>query len=356
MKILYIINSLGTGGAEKLVSDMIPLIKQKGIDIELLLLQKAKSLFIHKLEESGIKIYYSPNSIYSPKNIFFIKRFVKNYDLIHVHLFPAQYWAAFTFSKIPMVVTEHCTTNKRRKRKLYKWIERLTYGQYKKIISISDKANDAIQSWLGFHENKFIVIENGINLEAFYQAQSKKIENIPDNIKKIIMVGRFNATKDHPTAIKAMKLLGNNIHLLLVGDGILKVDCEKLANDLNVENRVHFMGLRNDIPELLKSCDINLISSHSEGLSISSLESLASGKPLVTSNVNGLKEINKDVGLMFEDNNSQELADCINQLLGDSLFYQKIAKRCLDKAKNYDIKKTVNQHILVYQQILKNTK
>jgi glycosyltransferase involved in cell wall biosynthesis len=205
---------------------------------------------------------------------------------------------------------------------------------------------------LGFPNERFTVIENGINLETFYNAQPKAIENIPNDVKKIIMVGRFNATKDHPTAIKAMTHLSDNIHLLLVGEGNLKADCMALAKTLNVDHKVHFLGLRSDVAELLKSCDINLISSHSEGLSISSLECLASGKPLVTSNVNGLREINQNAGLLFEDNNDKELADCINQLLNDADFYKMVSERCLTRVKDFDIQKTVDQHITVYHQVL----
>ncbi|MBP6557735.1 MAG: glycosyltransferase [Flavobacterium sp.] len=352
MKLLYIINSLGTGGAEKLIADMLPIVKAKGIEVELLLLRKVESIFMKPLEEAGIKVHYSPNSLYSLKNIFFISRFCKRFDLVHVHLFPSQYWAALAFSKVPMIVTEHCTTNKRREKGIYRPIEKLTYGQYKKIISISQKAEDSLKQWLGFPNERFMVIENGINLETFYNAKPKAIENIPADVKKIIMVGRFNATKDHPTAIKAMTHLSDNIHLLLVGEGNLKTDCMALAKTLNVDHKVHFLGLRSDVAELLKSCDINLISSHSEGLSISSLECLASGKPLVTSNVNGLREINQNAGLLFEDNNHQELADRINELLSDTAFYEMVVQRCLNRVKDFDIQKTVDKHLELYNQVL----
>ncbi|NUY80877.1 glycosyltransferase [Flavobacterium sp. MAH-1] len=352
MRLLYIINSLGTGGAEKLIADMLPLVKEQGFDVELLLLRKVDSLFIKPIEDAGIKIHYSPFGLYSFKNIGFIKKLSKDFDLVHVHLFPAQYLASVVFGKTPMIVTEHCTTNKRRSKAYYRPIEKFSYGRYKKIVSISSKADDSLKKWLGFPKDKFAVIENGINLETFYNAKPKAIPEVPADAKKIIMVGRFNATKDHPTAIKAMTLLPNDIHLLLVGEGNLKQDCIALAQTLKVDHKVHFLGLRSDVAELLKSCDINLISSHSEGLSISSLECLASGKPLITSNVNGLREINQNAGLMFEDNNHEQLADCVTQLLGDKTFYDQVVERCLERVKQYDIRKTVAEHIAVYNQIL----
>lgn len=352
MRVLYVLNSLGTGGAEKLVADMLPLLKDKGIEVELLLLRKVDSIFIKPLESAKIKVHYSPFGLYSLKNIGFIRKMSKDFDLVHVHLFPAQYLASVAFSKTPMIVTEHCTTNKRRSKPFYRPIEKFSYGKYKKIISISQKADDAIKKWLGFPKAKFDVIENGINLETFYSAKPKPIPEVPAGVSKIIMVGRFNATKDHPTAIRAMALLPEDVHLLLVGEGNLKQDCIALAMDLKVDQKVHFLGLRSDVAELLKSCDINLISSHSEGLSISSLECLASGRPLVTSNVNGLREINQDAGLMFEDNNSEQLAECVSKLLSDKPFYDEVVRRCLERVRQYDIVKTVDRHISVYNQVL----
>lgn len=352
MKLLYIVNSLGTGGAEKLITDMLPLLKEKGIEVELLLLRKVESIFLGPLESANIKIHYSPYSLYSFKNIFFINNISKQFDLVHVHLFPSQYWSALSFSKTPMLITEHCTTNKRREKIIYKPIELLTYSKYKKIISISKKAENSLKKWLGFSDEKFVVIENGINLDTFFNAKPKKIKEIPENVKKVIMVGRFNPTKDQQTAIKAMTLLKDDVHLILVGEGNLKSNCEKLAEDLKVKHKVHFLGLRNDVAQLLKSCDVNLISSHSEGLSISSLECLASGRPLVTSDVNGLREINKGAGLLFEDNNYEELASCINRLLEDKDFYDDTVFNCLNRVKEYDIKKTIDKHIQVYNHIL----
>lgn len=353
MKILTIINSLGTGGAEKLVADMLPYFKEQGHSVDLLLLVKdTNSLFSAQIEEVGINIIYSPHPIYSFKNILFIRRILKQYDIAHVHLFPAQYWSALSFSSTPTIVTEHCTTNKRRKNKLFWPIERLTYGRYDRIVTISDKALISLKKWLRIHSDRYEIIYNGIKLDKFANAVPAILDEFSPNSKKIVMVGRFNPTKDQPTAIKAMALLPDHYHLLLIGDGKLRVECENLANQLGVSGKVHFMGKRANIPELLKACDLNLISSHSEGLSISSLEALSSGRPLITSDVNGLREINSGVGLLFEDSNHKELAEKIELILTDKNLYEDIVAKSLKKVSNYDIKHTVTKHLKLYQDVL----
>ncbi|MDG1572730.1 glycosyltransferase [Robiginitalea sp. M366] len=351
MRLLLIINSLGAGGAEKLVADMASIIRNKGIHVELLVLSKNQDMFLQKLLDDNISITYSPYPIYSPLNIFFIRKMIKAFDIVHAHLFPSQYWLSLSFSSKPTVVTEHCTYNKRRSNLLFWPIEQLTYMRYRKVITISEKAKETLSSWLKLRNSKYVVIENGIDLARFRDAKPKQIEGITDKTVKVIMVGRFNPTKDQPTAIKSLLHLPDHIHLLLVGDGHLRESCEKLAIELGLNKRVHFLGLRKDIPELLKSSDICLISSHSEGLSISSLECLASGKPLITSNVNGLKEINRDVGLLFEDENEQELASQILRLINDPELYKEVANRCAEKSLQYDITRTVNKHLEIYHDI-----
>jgi hypothetical protein len=95
MKVLQIINSLGTGGAEKLLLDTIPRYVAQGIEMDILLLDSKKTPFFQQLEAlKCCNIYHAAkdNSVYSPRHIRAIIPFLKKYDLAHVHLFPAQYW------------------------------------------------------------------------------------------------------------------------------------------------------------------------------------------------------------------------------------------------------------------------
>jgi hypothetical protein len=118
MKIVHIINSLASGGAEKLLLDTLPIYREKGIEVDLLVLNGASSPFMQVLKETGCSIYsLGLKSVYNPIQIFKLIPFLKKYDIAQVHLFPSQYWVVLakilSFSKIKLILTEHNSTNPR---------------------------------------------------------------------------------------------------------------------------------------------------------------------------------------------------------------------------------------------------
>lgn len=358
MKVLQIINSLSAGGAEKLLVDAVKMYYKKGIDVDVLLLYGKKTPFYDSLsKEKNIKIFsLSENSnVYNPLYIFKLRKYLKQYDLIHVHLFPALYWVAIakmiSLKKYKIVFTEHNTTNRRRNSKLFKFLDKIVYKQVNKIITISDSVDVSLKKHLGSQFKNIYKIYNGINLEEIKNATgySKKELNLPDSAKLIIQVSSFTPQKDQSTVINTLTHLNDNIHLLLVGDGPLKNEKIKLAKELGIDKRVHFLGIRNDVPKLLKSSDIVVLSSFFEGLSLSSVEGMISGKPFIASDVPGLTEVVKDAGLLFKCGDTSELSTIINNLLDNKIYSEKIANACTRRAMNFDINKMTDEYIEIYK-------
>jgi glycosyltransferase involved in cell wall biosynthesis len=102
----------------------------------------------------------------------------------------------------------------------------------------------------------------------------------------------------------------------------------------------------------LKTADVVVLSSHYEGLSLASIEGMASGKPFVASNVPGLREIVRDFGLLFEDKSSRQLADLIMTIKSDSQLYSDVSKKCIDQSGKYNIAEMVEKYIQVYRQLV----
>lgn len=368
MKILHIINNLGSGGAEKLIEDLLPLMNNKeGINVDLLLLTDKNNVFDKKLNKNGIQIKIVPTKkIYNPLNIYYIRKYIKKgqYDVVHVHLFPSFYWVSFASklifkNKPKFVFTEHNTHNKRRETGYLRIIEKFVYSSYDKIISISQQTQINLIKWLKSKNNgRFLVIENGIDLKKFKEAKPYLKHEINSKFDEdtilICMVGRFFEQKDQPTLIKAMKHTPANVHLLLVGEGPLKVKNEELVKQVNLEERVHFLGFRDDVPRILKTVDIVVLSSKWEGFGLAAVEGMAAGKPVVASDVPGLREIVTGFGLIFEVGNSEELANKINKLINDPIKYNEIAKKCKLRANSYSIEKMVDEYIEQYKILLDN--
>ena len=138
---------------------------------------------------------------------------------------------------------------------------------------------------------------------------------------------------------------------MLVGDGEQRRECEQLVNTLKLNDRVIFLGQRMDVAEILKSCKIIVLSSLYEGLSLSSIEGMASGKPFLASNVPGLVEIVNGAGILFECGNEKDLASKIEQLLLNNDYYNQISLSGQQRASQFDISIMVQSHINLYQSV-----
>jgi len=357
MRVLQVINSLNIGGAEKLLVDAIPLFKKRGIEMELMLLNGEGTPFFNKLKEQKVIIHTLSNGdtkkIYNPVLIFYIIPYLKKYDIIHVHLFPSLYWVALakllSFSKVNLLFTEHNTQNRRRKKKYWYYIDRFIYKKYKVVVSITKEVNDSLKSYLSLNTDKFRIINNGIDLSRFIDLPSQKTQ---DGSKIIVMqISSFREQKDQATLIRAMQYVPDNVVLYLVGDGEKRILCENLANELNLSDRVFFFGIRMDIPELLNSADIVVLSSHWEGFGLAIVEGMAAQKPVIASNVPGLKNVVNEAGLLFTQGDEKDLAGKIISLIDNPDFYSEIAYKCTERAKQYDINTMVDKYIDIYKKI-----
>lgn len=362
MKILHVITSLRTGGAEHLLVDLLPRLRDYGHEVSLLLFDGTRTPFYYQLEKTGITIYMlgkNVHSMHNPLLVFKLRKYLVQYDIVHTHNTPCQLLAAVAnpAHRSILVTTEHSTMNRRRFWNWYKKIDRWMYSRYEHIICVSkDVENNLIRS-LGdkhFVRTKIKTICNGVDIERIGCAQPDAyLQKQFSGCKLIGMVAAFRPEKDQKTLIKAMCHLQDNFHLLLIGDGICRNECERLSESLGMKERVHFLGIRTDVPSLLKMVDVVVLSSNYEGLSLSCIEGMASGKPFIASNVDGLREIVGGTGLLFPHGDSSELARLIKEVCENDSLYQRIARQCRQKAMQYDISHTVREYARVYEELAK---
>lgn len=362
MRVLHIINSLNTGGAEKLAMETMPLFNKIGIKADIALLDGKDYPFKKELIAKNccrvILLSKKNLSVYNPVFIYRIMRLLSAYDLVHVHLFPAQYYVALakiiSFSKTKLVFTEHNTSNRRMEHPSLGFIERLIYRQYNNIICITDKVKEALVKKVGLSKNQLSVIENGINLKRIQDAASleRKEFSLSKDDCLLIMVAAFRKQKDQDTIFRALRKLPANYQLILAGDGERKQDLLNLSKQLGLENRIHFLGVRSDIPELIKMCDIAILSSHWEGFGLAAAEAMAASIPVVASDVEGLAEVVRGGGLLFKKGDEEELCRHILDLSGDSAFYNRTSLNGVEKSKRYDIQVLVDQTVDLYRKVL----
>lgn len=354
-KVIHIINNLETGGAEKLLSESIHLYSDADYHVDLAVLDSRETFFYKQIKSNGITlINIHKGSLYHPVILFRLIKILRKYDIAHVHLFPAQYWVVlakiFSFSKIKLIFSEHSTYNKRLYHPLFKWTDIFSYGFYKRIICISEQVKETFISQLGIKEDKFTVVENGINLEDVNQSATLDRSSLgyTDSDRLILMIARFTEEKDHKTLIDSLQYLDKRFKLILVGDGKLSEYYQQYVNERNLKNRISFLGKRTDIYPIIKSCDIVVLSSKFEGFGLSALEGMALKKPVIASDIPGLGDLVRNAGLLFKPGKPEDLANLILSLENEK-YYQSISASCYKRAQEYDIKVQVKKIKQLYE-------
>lgn len=363
MKILHVINSLVTGGAEKLLTELVPLQLSDGNQVAVIRFTSEKSEFVQRLRASGVNVFSlgrGEKNVYNPMLVFKLMRYIKRYDIVHVHLFPAQYWVAIAAwlmrSRACLVTTEHSTNNRRRGKWYWEVVDRFIYNRYKCIVAISEKTKSALIEHVGLlRQSEVIVIPTGVDLRKIQDAKPRVRNGLATNTDQsvlIAMVGRFAEAKDQDTIIQAMEYLPESYVTLFLGDGPRRTICEQKAKRMGVYDRTRFLGMRSDVPEILKTIDIAVHSSHWEGFNLSIIEEMAAGKPVVASDVPGSTEIVKDAGILFPEGDAQMLAQEIKKLVEDTMYYNDVKNKCIKRAELYDIRTMKDQYDLAYRNLL----
>lgn len=356
MKILHVITSLYTGGAEHLMVDLLPLLTDGGKNqVDLLLMNGVETSFKKVIEQRGIKVFSvaKTNDVYNPRNIFTMRKYLHGYDIIHTHNTACQLYVpiASLLNGHPaiLVTTEHSSSNRRRSKWWMKPVDRWMYSQYSAIVCIADMARSNLEEYIGA-KSSLLTISNGVDVKRFL----RPVKDISAQRQFVItMVAGIRVEKDHATLLKSMTHLPDNYRLQIVGGGEKENRdlVQSICHELCLDDRVTFMGVRQDVPDILEQSDIVVLSSHWEGLSLSSIEGMASGRPFIASDVDGLREMVGGAGVLFEHGNDKDLADKIRFLCEHTDEYRQVAERCQAKARQYDISVMASKYLELYTKL-----
>ena len=347
MKILHVIPHIWKGnGAAKLMRDLIDYQIRQGDQVAVIALVSFPPTYEEDLRRLGcdvlcLKEKRNKYTLYNPFYILRLRNRIKDYDIVHVHLFPALYWVALAkwlFSlNVKLLYTEHSAWSNRQAVKALNPVEKFVYARYDAIVGVSSAVLEVLKSRFPF-KDKLYLINNGIKVDQIRLAPiaHRKELGVPEEEVLLLQVSKFDNQKDQKTVIRALSLLPDRFHLLFVGDGHLKAEHEAFVQANHLSDRVHFLGIRNDVPSILKAVDIVILSSNFEGLNLSTLEGMAACKPVIVSDVAGLSSVVGGAGILFKPHDERGLADSILRLSEDKVYYNEIAAKCFQRAMEYD--------------------
>lgn len=183
----------------------------------------------------------------------------------------------------------------------------------------------------------------GLDLKKFNRKVDKKEKRKELGIKEddflILSVGELNKNKNHEIVIKAIAKLDNpDIKYIICGVGPLKGYLENLIKELNLTNQVQLLGYRKDIVELNKISDLFVFPSKREGLPVSVMEAMASGLPVIASDIRGNRDLINDGegGYLFELNNEKELLYYLNKIIVNTKKIKEFSKYNKEKIKIFE--------------------
>ena len=370
MRILQVITSLQMGGAETLVVNLIPRLQAMGHTVDLCVFNGIETPLMQRLrrESPQTKIYALGHGVYNPFYVLKLARLMRGYDIVHTHNSSPQLFVAMAkvLCSVKLVSTEHTTSNRKREWKWYAPIESWMYGQYAHVICISKIAEQKLREYMGGDwtdktkelYKQISTINNGVDVLGISRAEPcVELVSLKESRMAILMVAGFRDAKDQDTIVRALNLLDKEkFEVWFAGVGVRQDAVKQLAESLGVLNNVRFLGLRTDIPNVLKAADIIVMSSHWEGLSLSNVEGMSAHKPFIASDVNGLREVTKGYGILFPHEDAVALAREIQHLADDKVYYEEIANNCYQRALEFDISNMVQGYNEVYQNVIAHGK
>jgi glycosyltransferase involved in cell wall biosynthesis len=189
--------------------------------------------------------------------------------------------------------------------------EKLVASYTQRIICVSEYDRQlALKCRVG-NDKSLVTIHNGI------RDDQKQCSYGEHELTRVVMVARFSRQKDQQSLIRAVALMNVPVDLWFVGDGELLEQAKDCAQACNINDRVRFLGDRNDVPDILAACDIFVLSSWYEGLPYSILEAMRAGLPTIVSNVGGTSEalIDGETGFLIPAGDVSVLSNRIEYLV-----------------------------------------
>jgi glycosyltransferase involved in cell wall biosynthesis len=326
IRVVLAIESSGPGGAERMVLSLAVALKRGGDEPRIATLKPG--WMTQRAEAAGIPVWIEPQRPGLDPG--WVLRFARRLsreriDALHTHEFGMNSFgsAAALLSRTPAISTihgRHWVVDRLRRRVAYRLLRRLGVP----IIAVSRNLAGFLEQRLSLPPGVLEVVHNGIAMEPALRPEERAARRaalraeigIPPKLPLLIAVGNLYPVKDHATLLQALPQLPDP-WLAIAGRGGEEENLRRLARELGIAQRVHLLGLRDDIPTLLAAGDVFVQPSRSEGLPLSVLEAMAQQIPIVATDVGGVGEAVKDgeTGYLVRSGDPAALAAAICRIL-----------------------------------------
>ena len=376
MKVAFLQNIEGVAGSEKYFLALIPALIAKGVEVEMVPVIKKSNKdkaqpFIELLEEHKIPftcIYI--NSYASLKIPFLVNRHLKKHQftILHTHLIYADVWTGIVKlfnKKIKAISTKHgyheetyvayCNQPASIPKNLYYYLFKFSHKRMDAIYACSvGLKNFYIQANL-IQPRDMDVILHGFDYPEIVLNKATKYRF---SELQLIITGRLIPRKGHHFILEIMPDLIRefpNLSLVVLGNGELENKLKEQASTLNIDNSVHFLGFQSDVNQYLKSSDLMVVTSYSEGLPLVIFEAFNAKTPVITFDTIGSNElvINDKTGVVVPAFNKKQFTKSIVQLLKNKQLSEQLATQAYQDLKTkFSLERMCKETVEYYKKVL----
>ena len=364
IRVLEIIPTLDRNGAEKQLTLLAAGLPRDEFDVHVCALTRGGPL-AEPLHAAGVPLTVIGKSWkFDPAAYWRLRRHILQVrpDIVHTWIFAANCYgrqAAFSAGVKHVLAGERCVDPWKRWHELA--IDRHLAKRTQRIVTNSSGVREFYVRH-GLPQEKFVVIPNGIApfapVEPLSREHLLRELGLSGETRLIGAVGRLWPQKRYKDLIYATELLQNlhDVHLLIVGDGPQRWRLERYAWQLKLDDRIHFLGERDDVPRLLPHCEVFLLGSDYEGQSNALMEAMLAARPVVASDIPGNRDlvVPGETGFLVPVGDRAEFARRTNVLLNDRELATKLGAAGRQRMlAEFSVEKMVRRYAELYRGVVR---
>jgi glycosyltransferase involved in cell wall biosynthesis len=367
MIVAQLLPSIRRAGAESVVALLCKGLAEAGVETHLVVIGGRRVDYADELIKHKVKVHFL--GLHNDQAKFYrldIQRRIRNGllsflgelrpDILHCHLPHGLIWASGAASRLGLKTfyTIHGIDPAMSEPGLRAWWHRGEFRRAVKVsncrvLAVSKSAARHMESGLGWAPHSIEVQSNPLDLQKWQSGVDSKS---PESLT-VIMVGTLYQLKRVNIGIEALKILGASwpgVRLVIVGDGPERRKMEELVGSLGLSDLVSFLGVRQDIPELLRTAGVMWLLSEREGMPMVLLEAMASGLPVIATDVPGINELIAPGGngLLVPLDDPLAVAETTRRLWGDPQLAEALKTGGTTFVKQFELSAIVSQHLKRY--------
>ena len=316
-RLVILLGSFAVGGAERVVYELVKHIDKEKYDTTVLCyMPKQNTILENQVEKACNIVYLDETGTIKPRTILKVLRGLQKLkpDVVHAHLGGAGFgaiWALLTGKRF--VVTAHTKPEKAFSSKNEKLIRLALKKGNTTLVGVSEGNRILLKKYFNLSDRQLCCVNNGVGLERFSRQEH--------NAFTLINVARQDENKNQAALLRCFARLyaqDSTVKLLLLGDGPLRDELKKQAEEQGISEAVIFTGNVSNTEDYYAVSDLYVQTSHREAMPLSVLEAMAAGLPVVSTDVGGLKDVVLDNGILVPDNDEEALYQAIMRIYSQS--------------------------------------